>query len=620
MEVELSLKALLTAAVALVVPVMLLGLRRVGVVKGLSLPELAGIGVLMHAPYLLEPALAVTISVALNITLLLRIQELQEEASTMSGTMPTGDQQTVSAAIAHPAAAPPVAAPLAAAAASDALAANAPGLIARLQEAAPGLIARLQEAGAISAAEAASLFGRLLSAASAPLEASAATAAAPVAPAASAAPAAPRPPKSPAVAPPAPVPASPALPAPERRSTQDGASSVNGATSVNGASSVKLPKLSAAELSLVAAGELVLKAIAADKGNEGLAVQRVQAPADLVWATILDFGEWPRMVDDVVASAVYDKQGCDIKVKITIGVGLLKIHTYVHHVLDRVAGVLTWSLDASKSSDLLANTGYWIVRPHDLTSCTVYYSCHVQLRSWAPGWLDRYIAREGLPRALGWLKREAEERVATAPPVLGKQLSIRPSSSSPDLAALAFLDTSGGLHGGLPGGLHGGLERRHSGARPSLSKVPTPGRRLSINGEAPAPGRRLSTERRDERLSTERRDERLSTEAADSSPVARRPPVTGSTATLSTAASVGMLPVGMLAGSTPSTSPLPLRRESSSDNFSLGPLATCGLLEAGVQALRRRQGAHTGDSLAHRRTRSELNLRQLDYSDFHEVS
>jgi hypothetical protein len=583
MEVTLPMKALLTAAVALVVPVMLLGLRRVGVVKGLGLPELAGIGVLMHVPYLLEPALAVTISVALNITLILRIQELQEEASTMSGTMPTGDQQTVSAAIAYPAAAPPVAAPQAAAAASDALAANAPGLIARLQEAAPGLIVRLQEAGAISAAEAASLFGRLLSAASAPPEAAAAAAEAPVAPAASAAPAAPRPPRSPAVAPPAPVPASPALPAPERRATQDGASSV------------KLPKLSAAELSSVAAGELVLKAIATDKGNEGLAVQRVQAPADLVWATILDFGEWPRMVDDVVASAVYDKQGCDIKVKITIGVGLLKIHTYVHHVLDRVAGVLTWSLDATKSSDLLANTGYWIVRPHDLNSCTVYYSCNVQLRSWAPGWLDRYIAREGLPRALGWLKREAEERVAAAPPALGKQISIRPSSSSPDLAALAFLDPSGGLHGGLPGG----LERRHSGKRPSLSKVPTPGRRLS----------------------TERREERLSTEAADSSPVARRPPVTVSTATLSTAAGVGILPVGMLAASTPSTSPHPLRRESSaSDNFSLGPLATCGLLEAGVQALRRRQGAHTGDSLAHRRTRSELNLRQLDYSDFHEVS
>jgi hypothetical protein len=52
-------------------------------------------------------------------------------------------------------------------AAGDALAANA-----------PGLIARLQEAGAISAAEAASLFGRLLSAASVPPEAAAAAPAA----------------------------------------------------------------------------------------------------------------------------------------------------------------------------------------------------------------------------------------------------------------------------------------------------------------------------------------------------------------------------------------------------------------------------------------------------------
>lgn len=150
------------------------------------------------------------------------------------------------------------------------------------------------------------------------------------------------------------------------------------------------------------------------------------------------------MVDDVVASAVYEKNGGDIKVKITIGVGFLKIHTHVHHVLDRVAGTLTWSLDASKPSDLLANTGYWIVRPHDASSCTVYYSCNVQLRSWAPGWLDRYIAREGLPRAIGWLKREAEERAASQPASRG----IRPSLSSPNLADLAMNE--------------GGLERRHT--------------------------------------------------------------------------------------------------------------------------------------------------------------
>ena len=69
-------------------------------------------------------------------------------------------------------------------AAGDALAANA-----------PGLIARLQEAGAISAAEAASLFGRLLSAASAPPEAAATAPAAVVQP--------PRSPPMPGLPPPA---------------------------------------------------------------------------------------------------------------------------------------------------------------------------------------------------------------------------------------------------------------------------------------------------------------------------------------------------------------------------------------------------------------------------------
>jgi len=49
-------------------------------------------------------------------------------------------------------------------------------------------------------------------------------------------------------------------------------------------------------------------------------------------------------------------------------------------------------------------------------SCTVFYSCNVQLRKWAPGWLDRYVAKEGLPRAICWLKKEAEARELMARP------------------------------------------------------------------------------------------------------------------------------------------------------------------------------------------------------------
>ena len=55
-----------------------------------------------------------------------------------------------------------------------------------------------------------------------------------------------------------------------------------------------VPQLTDAESQTLASGALVLKAVANAKANEGIAAQRIDAPADLVWATLLDFGEWPR--------------------------------------------------------------------------------------------------------------------------------------------------------------------------------------------------------------------------------------------------------------------------------------------------------------------------------------
>ena len=324
------------------VPLLLLLLRRARVIRGLGLAEICGIGLLLHAPALMNSEIAITISVASNIALIMRLQEVHA----------AGEK------LAQPGSAEP-----------DGLDRVA-----------------MASSGARTLSMAASTRSQHL-------------------------------PRD-----------------PPHASMQTSSRERTASTSADGASSVRLPKLSEEESMALTSGAMVLKTMAVAQGNEGLAVQRVEAPADLVWATILDFGEWPRMVDDVVAASVYERQGGEIKVKITIGVGFLKLHTYVHHVLDKVAGTLTWSLDAAKPSDLLGNTGYWIVRdgPKGSRSCTVYYSCKVQLRSWAPGWLDRYIAREGLPRALGWLKREAEARGASE--TYGR--APRRSLSSPDLAEL----------------------------------------------------------------------------------------------------------------------------------------------------------------------------------------
>ncbi|EOD03688.1 hypothetical protein EMIHUDRAFT_221800 [Emiliania huxleyi CCMP1516] len=174
---------------------------------------------------------------------------------------------------------------------------------------------------------------------------------------------------------------------------------------------VPLPRLNAVEAQRLARGETVLKSIGqGGDGKEGLAAVMIEAPAELVWATLLDFGSWPSMVDNVTAADVYENSGADIKVRVVIGVGLLKITSHVHHVLDRLHNQLTWTLDPSKPSDLVQNTGHWLLREEPARPNST--AARVSLSAWAPAWLGRFIAAQGLPRATAWLKRESERRFA----------------------------------------------------------------------------------------------------------------------------------------------------------------------------------------------------------------
>lgn len=177
--------------------------------------------------------------------------------------------------------------------------------------------------------------------------------------------------------------------------------------------SQNLPKLDEADHEVLESGSMLMRTYQTEgRASEGFAVQVVQAPAEHIWQSILDWDEWPRMVDDVCETEVYETHGDHIKVKVTLGIGPLRIKTHVHHELDRAAGRLTWKLDPDKKSDLLGNRGFWAVVPATDTSSTVYYSVSICTHKWAPGWLNRHIEREGFPRALSWLKEEAEARFA----------------------------------------------------------------------------------------------------------------------------------------------------------------------------------------------------------------
>lgn len=180
---------------------------------------------------------------------------------------------------------------------------------------------------------------------------------------------------------------------------------------------VSPPVLSSFEQAKVQLGELVFRPYRNDAGvNRGIAVQSVSAPPSFVWRCLNDFEAYPRMVDDVCAARVYERRGAHTKVAVSIGFGPVHLTTCLHHTFSPQWQQLTWSLDHCRPSSFKSNEGFWLVRPDPLdeSRSIVYYSIAVELKGWVPGWVNGFVAKQGIPRAVSWIKKEAEARARAA--------------------------------------------------------------------------------------------------------------------------------------------------------------------------------------------------------------
>ena len=267
---------------------------------------------------------------------------------------------------------------------------------------------------------------------------------------------------------------------------------------------VPLPRLNAVEAQRLARGETVLKSIGqGGDGKEGLAAVMIEAPAELVWATLLDFGSWPSMVDNVTAADVYESvqppatrpthahtltAARSRSATSPDGGRLGRRHqgprgdrgrpSEDHVSRAPRAGTLlrVLSSDAPVNMNARPHTrcsigsttssrGPSTLRSPPTSSRTLATGCfarsprgqtqrpsttrrhthiaprvrptfrsptphlrpphtqhvfprrclpqaRVSLSAWAPAWLGRFIAAQGLPRATAWLKRESERRFA----------------------------------------------------------------------------------------------------------------------------------------------------------------------------------------------------------------
>lgn len=195
------------------------------------------------------------------------------------------------------------------------------------------------------------------------------------------------------------------------------------------------PPLSDDEISKVQSGQLIFRPYRNDGGvNRGVAVQRVRAPSHVIWSCLTDFEQYPRMVDDVCSVDVYQRCGNDIKVAVSIGYSIVRLTTGLHHVLSPEWQQLTWSLDADRPSSFRSNDGFWLVRadPHDERSSIVYYSIAVELHGWVPSWVNGFVAKQGLPRAVAWVKKEAEARtLQAARPVVATTIAPQSAKAMP---------------------------------------------------------------------------------------------------------------------------------------------------------------------------------------------
>lgn len=171
-----------------------------------------------------------------------------------------------------------------------------------------------------------------------------------------------------------------------------------------------LPLLSEHDVRALNLGKMVVQK---DHANgQGMVAQRINVPAATVWANLLAFEHWPKMISDCASTRVYYTDGKIFKVEVVISVALLRVRTFVEHRYDAARGLMTWSLDPNFESDLLSNSGFWHVRAdtEDPNCCIVFYSVTVGLQKWAPRWLDSFIAVQGLPRAISWVKTASEKK------------------------------------------------------------------------------------------------------------------------------------------------------------------------------------------------------------------
>ncbi len=169
-------------------------------------------------------------------------------------------------------------------------------------------------------------------------------------------------------------------------------------------------ELTPEETARMEAGRLVQKMKQSDDSGWGSAVQLVDAPARVVWDTILSYDRYVDWVDNVKSCSVYRRDGDTLWVGMTSGIPGFSFDVYTRNVVKRDEGWMAWTLDYDRTSDVYDMVGSWRVTEVSARRTRLDYSTRMKVRG-VPNFVVKSLTKSSLESGTAWVKEQAEAAV-----------------------------------------------------------------------------------------------------------------------------------------------------------------------------------------------------------------
>ena len=147
-----------------------------------------------------------------------------------------------------------------------------------------------------------------------------------------------------------------------------------------------------------------------DTGGRGVAVLDIHAPIDTVWSRIMGFEHYKEWVGPVKIAEVYRQDGHDTFTHMKVSGFLYKYEYYLLNTWWPDEAMMTWVMDYDRNSDFDDCVGAWFVEAHPTKEdwSRAWFSTDLKLKVKIPGFLMKFIKKQGLKDATSWVQEQSE--------------------------------------------------------------------------------------------------------------------------------------------------------------------------------------------------------------------